>query len=233
MYRSADPDARPAVRSSSAAAIPYVLPMAVLLTLLAVGPALGLGPSEYPIRTVVVSAVLWFASRRQIDLKVCHWGSSAAVGLAVFLIWITPELVWPGYREFWLFQNALTGPAGGSIPVAYRAMPLVLVSRAVRATLLVPIVEELFWRGWLMRWLINPHFLEVRLGTFQPYAFFVSAVLFATVHGVYWDVALAAGIVYNAWMVRTRSLADCIFAHAVTNGLLSLYVVTLGQWQYW
>ena len=58
-------------------------------------------------------------------------------------------------------------------------------------------------------------------------------MLFAIEHGAYWDVGLAAGIIYNAWIIRTRSLADAILAHTVTNGLLAVYVIVLGQWQYW
>jgi membrane protease YdiL (CAAX protease family) len=58
-------------------------------------------------------------------------------------------------------------------------------------------------------------------------------VLFASEHGAFWDVGLAAGILYNWWMVRTRSLADCILAHAVTNGCLAAYVLAGGHWQYW
>jgi CAAX prenyl protease-like protein len=98
---------------------------------------------------------------------------------------------------------------------------------------LVPILEELFWRGWLMRWLIDTDFQKVPPGTYTPQAFWLVAVLFASEHGPYWEVGLVAGIVYNWWMVRSRSLADCIVAHAVTNGLLAVYVVSGGHWQYW
>jgi hypothetical protein len=57
--------------------------------------------------------------------------------------------------------------------------------------------------------------------------------LFASEHGSYWEVGLAAGIVYNWWMLRTRSLADCMLAHAVTNGALSAFVIATGAWRYW
>ena len=45
--------------------------------------------------------------------------------------------------------------------------------------------------------------------------------------GSYWDVGLITGVLYNWWMVRTRSLADCIVAHAVTNACLAIYVVAM------
>ena len=97
--------------------------------------------------------------------------------------------------------------------------------RAAGCTLVVPVFEELFWRGWLMRWLIKPEFLGVPFGTYARFAFWAVAILFAAEHGPYWEVGLAAGILYNWWAVRTRSLADCILAHAATNGLLSIYIL--------
>ena len=97
-----------------------------------------------------------------------------------------------------------------------------MVLRTVSSALLVPILEELFWRGWLMRWLIDHDFLKVPLGKLShlPHSGWWR-VLFASEHGPYWEVGLAAGIIYNWWIVRTRNLADCILAHAVTNALLA------------
>ena len=60
-----------------------------------------------------------------------------------------------------------------------------------------------------------------------------TALLFASEHGAMWDVGLAAGLLYNFWMRRTRSLGDLILAHAVTNACLSAYVLSRGRWEYW
>ena len=110
---------------------------------------------------------------------------------------------------------------------------LFLAIRTLGTSLIVPIVEELFWRGWLMRWLIDKDFLKVPLGKYVPSAFWIVALLFASEHGGYWEVGLAAGIIYNWWIIRTRNLADCILAHLVTNAILAAYVIAAGQWQYW
>jgi hypothetical protein len=114
-----------------------------------------------------------------------------------------------------------------------RADSVFLAFRVAGSALLVPVVEELFWRAWLMRWLISTHFTRIPLGTYAARAFWLSAALFAAEHGPYWDVGLAAGVAYNWWLVRTRSLADCILAHAVTNACLAVYVLLAGAWQYW
>ena len=92
----------------------------------------------------------------------------------------------------------------------------------------------LFWRAWLPRWIDRAKdFREVPLGQYSRAAFWLTAILFASEHGALWDVGLAAGLLYNWWMRRTRSLGDLILAHAVTNACLSVYVLTRGRWEYW
>ena len=162
-----------------------------------------------------------------------NWFGSITLGALVFGLWVAPDVLVPGYRNFPLFSNALLGHVHSSLPEGALHSPWVLGWRTARAVLIVPIVEELFWRGWLMRWLINNDFERVRLGAYTPSAFWITAVLFASEHGSYWDVGLVTGAVYNLWMVRTKSLANCVLMHAVTNGLLCAYVIYAGQWQYW
>jgi CAAX prenyl protease-like protein len=214
---------------------PYVLPFAVLIVLLGLGPYLGIGPVlAQPLRGLAVLATLLVFSRGVVRLRPARPISSVLLGLAVFAIWIGPDLLFPGYRHLWLFDNALVRASASSLPPpALRTSAWFVCFRAGGSALLVPVVEELFWRAWLMRWLISPGIEKIPLGAYSAQAFWVTAVLFASEHGVYWDVGLAAGILYNWWMIRTRSLADCILAHAVTNAALAAYVVLAGQWQYW
>jgi hypothetical protein len=217
------------------ASVAYVAPFAVFVALLTAERLVAL-PAEwlYLFRFTVVLAVLASVSGRVVSLRPSAPLASAAIGLAVFLIWIAPDvLLGPGYRHHWLFDNAVVGAAASSAPAALKHNWGFILIRTLGCTALVPVVEELFWRGWLMRWIAHHHFEEVPLGAYIPSAFWIVAVLFASEHGPYWDVGLAAGIIYNWWIVRTKNLADCILAHAVTNGLLSLYVLHTGQWQYW
>ena len=181
----------------------------------------------------VIAAILWFIGRPAISLNVTSWVPTILLGLAVFAIWVAPDLLFPGYRHSVLFENSVMGKAATALPEISRGDSLALVLRASRAILLVPILEELFWRSWLMRWLISADFERVPMGTFSMQAFLIVAVAFASEHGSYWDVGLAAGLIYNWWMIRTKSLGDLILAHAVTNAALSAYVVFAGKWEYW
>jgi len=212
---------------------PYVAPFAVFVLLLALGPRAGLGPEvHYPLRIGATTAALLLWSRKVLNFRVSNPAGSVFLGLAVFAIWIAPDALWPGYRSHWLFQNVLTGEVASSLGGQHRTSLPFLLLRAAGLMLVVPVVEELFWRAWLMRYLIARRFEEVPLGAYARSAFWISAVLFASEHGPFWDVGLIAGAAYNWWMVRTRSLGDCILAHAVTNACLGAYVLFAGRWEY-
>ena len=214
--------------------VSYTAPFAVYIAFLASHSAFALPPRvDEILRFGVLSLVIWVFSRRVVDFRVKNWIGSAALGLVIFVLWVLPDVLLPGYRQSVIFQNAITGKTASSLASGAITDPLVLVLRTLRSAALVPILEELFWRGWLMRWLIDPEFEKVPLGTYARGAFWITAALFAAEHGPYWDVGLVAGILFNYWMVRTRSLGDLILPHAVANLALSLYVIGAGKWEYW
>jgi len=209
--------------------IGYIAPFLVYVGMI----ALPLPPEFlWPIRFVIVLAILLLFSRPYFSLKPSFFLATIGIGIAVFLIWVGPDILF-GYRHHWLFENSILGKPASSLPESLRQNYFFLTIRVLSSVALVPILEELFWRGWLMRWLINSDFPKVPLGTYQPFSFWLVAVLFASEHGSYWEVGLLAGIIYNWWIMRTRNLADCILAHAVTNGILAAYLLAAGQWQYW
>jgi CAAX prenyl protease-like protein len=215
-------------------ALPYIAPFLLYVALLAVEKYIPLSPVIlYTARIVIVTIVVWVLSRQVVSFRVVSAVLSVIVGLIVFVIWVGPDLLIYNYREHWLFRNPLTGAPVSSLPGELKESYFFLIVRSLGSLALVPVIEELFWRAWMMRWLINSDFEKVPLGTYQPFSFFVVALLFAAEHGPYWEVGLLAGLVYNWWMVRTKSLGDCILAHAVTNAVLAAYVIFRAQWQYW
>jgi CAAX prenyl protease-like protein len=189
--------------------------------------------AEQVVWILVMIATLALVSRPVLDFRIRNWFGSLGLGVLVFLIWIAPDRIIPGYHGFWLFTNPVTGSMAATLPESSRGDTLFLALRTLRSALFVPIAEELFWRAWLMRWIISPQFAQVPLGAWSARAFWIVAVLFAVEHGPLWDVGLAAGILYNWWMVRTKSLGDLILVHGVTNACLSAYVVLAGRWEYW
>lgn len=216
------------------AALPYVAPFLVFLAFLAADWYLPFGADwNCALRFAVVFSLLVCLSRRVITWRISNFAGSAALGVLVFAIWVGPDLLWPGYRQSWVFNNSIVGAPKSSLPLGVQASAMFILFRMLSSVVNVPVLEELFWRGWLMRWLISKDFQKVPLGTYQAQSFWPVAVLFASEHGSYWDVGLITGILYNWWMIRTKSLADCILCHAITNGCLAGYVLTRNQWQYW
>jgi len=217
------------------AAVPYVAPFVIFLALIGLShvwpmPAL----ADEIFRLAVMLAVLFLVARPVIQgLRILSPGFSVLVGVAIFVLWIAPDLLFPAYRHFFLFDNSLVGTVKSSLSDAARQDVPLLFLRTLRAVAIVPIVEELFWRGWLMRWVIQNDFERVPLGAYSALSFWAVALLFASEHGPYWDVGLVAGIIFNWWMIRTKSLGDLILAHAVANACLSGYVIAAGKWEYW
>jgi len=212
-------------------AIPYVFPFAAFIGLLAIQSVVSV---PAPLRLVVSLGAILAVSLPVLRGAPTKPILSILLALAVFGIWIGPDVLVPNWHRFVLFDNGIVGHPAGVTPPASRHDPLFLFFRIAISVVAVPVLEELFWRGWLMRWLIDSHdFERVPLGTYAPAAFWFVAVLFAVEHGSFWDVGLITGIVYNWWMLRTRNLWDCILMHAVTNGALAVYVVVGGHWQYW
>ena len=215
--------------------VPYVAPFVGFMAFIALAHWLPVSPRLlYPLRVVVIGAVVVVCSRQLVSFRAHNLAGSILMGIAVFVLWIAPDVLWPAYRGHWLFDNFLVGSAQSSVPQDVKESLIFVAFRVFGSVALVPIVEELFWRGWLMRWLVRPEdFESVRLGTYTHYSFWITALLFGAEHGPYWDVGLLAGILYNWWMVRTGRLADCIVAHAITNAILAAYLLYSSQWQYW
>ncbi len=213
----------------------YILPFAVFMVWLGVGPALPVSPRvEAIVRVTVLLAVIALVARPVLSFRMERPIATLLVGVGVFVLWILPDQLMPGYRDSMLFQNSLTGPVESSMAVEARTDLVVILLRFLRAALIVPIVEELFWRGWLPRWIdASDDFRRRPLGAFTTFSFAATVILFGMEHGPFWDVGIAAGIIYNWWMIKTRSLGDLIWCHAVTNACLSGWVVLAGQWQYW
>jgi CAAX prenyl protease-like protein len=208
----------------------YVLPFGIFVLLLALQSVVAI-PQWLKFIAPLIAIV--FVSREPLSGKVVNPLASIGLGMAVCLLWVGPELVFPGYHRGWLFANGLLGHPASTATAAQKSDLPFIVFRILVSTITVPLLEELFWRGWLMRWLINNDFEAVPLGAYSAQSFWIVAVLFASEHGSFWDVGLITGVIYNWWMLRTKSLWDCILMHAVTNACLAWFVLRYDQWMYW
>jgi len=220
-------------RSTLARVIPFVLFMALLAlrgSLPDDGSA-GIDPRwVYAIGVLVVGGALWWFRRdygelvAQLRPDAREAGLAVAVGLAVFCLWIVLDAPWMKLGD----ATAPFFPLDGAGRIDW---PLVAV-RWVGAALLVPVMEELFWRSFLMRWIDSPQFESVVPQRIGLKAVVLSTFVFTLAHTM-WLAAVVAGFAY-AWLyVRTGKLWVPIIAHAVTNGVLGIWVVATGSWSFW
>lgn len=179
-------------------------------------------------RDWAVAAILVFCWRHYEELRERHsvrtadWVLAVVLGFAVFAAWIhldSPYL-------------AFTREEGFDPWRAGEAMPIALVLRFLAITFAVPVMEELFWRSFLMRWIDARNFLKLDPHRVSLKAIAVTSILFATEHSL-WFAGLLAGIAYAGLYVRTGNLRVPLLSHAVTNGALATWIVATGNWQYW
>jgi CAAX prenyl protease-like protein len=144
---------------------------------------------------------------------------AVAVGLGVLALWLV---------NYHLFYDTAQSPG------AFDASSQILLLKILGSSLIIPVIEELFFRSFLMRYLVQSDFLSVPLGRYTAFSFWVTAIVFAAMHPAWqWGAALAAGAAYGAYLVKTKNLVGCILAHATTNFGLALYIIATGEWALW
>lgn len=214
------PNARAALAANPAAAriVPFAVYMAfiVLESLLPEKPGFDLH-WLYVAQIVVTAAALAFYWGRyeelrdgRLDLRNVLLG--VGTGIVVYVLWKALDQPWAAIGEGRPVETARTLWAGD---------PLFAVARVLGAAVLVPIMEELFWRSFLMRWAHRTDFLAVAPAQVGLRALAISAVLFGLEHHLI-VAGIAAGLVYGELYRRTGRLWTVVIAHAVTNGILEL-----------
>jgi CAAX prenyl protease-like protein len=197
----------------------------------------------YPLQTVLTLAA-FIACRQHIQLlPLRSVGLTVLVAVLGIAVWILPgflyshfemspgPLAWLGFTE----RTAGFNPSvvEGQSPAVYG---LVVAFRFLRLVVAVPLAEEIFWRGFLMRYLINPDtdYWQIPLGTFSWRSYLIVTALFVLAHSTddYFAAFIYGSLTYYV-AVRTKSLASCVLMHAVASLLLGCYVMATQQWGYW
>ena len=224
-------------------ALPRVLPFAIYLFFVALAEVIAwawphlsavaaLGPWAnlwiYPIKTAAVLAVLVYFWPRYDELNAPRAVKprdvllAVVVGVVVYWLWVRMD--WP-----WATQ----GQPGGYNPLLAGDLGKVLVAiRLLGAVIVVPVMEELFWRSFLLRYLISSRFEAVPLGTFTVFSFLATVTLFGLEHHL-WLAGMMAGAAYTLLLYGTRRLWPSIIAHAVTNLALGIHVLLTQEWNWW
>jgi uncharacterized protein len=220
--------------------VAYVLPMAVFLGLTGLEswqPVRPFYPVVYTIKILIVTLTWWYFRNEYPTFDRRGWLLGCLTGLFGVLAWVglsqlaldsllgthLPDWLSPEERAGYNPFSELSHPFTQWAFIAIRLFGLAVT---------VPLVEEVFWRGFLMRFLIDSDFVSVPLGQFTPFSFLGVTILFTLAH----PELLAASVwcaAINVLLYRTRNLWSCIFAHSTTNALLGLYILYSGNWTFW
>lgn len=206
----------------------FILLMAIQPWLAAALTWLGMGPEPtYLLRSGLALLLLLYFWRDYTELQrapsMYQMLVALLAGWLVFLCWVAPYPPWLGGHG---------DQEVAAMPMQTGADLFWLACRWSGSALVVPVIEELFWRSYLMRRLDSADFMAVAPARVSAYAIAVSSVLFAVEHQL-WFAGLVAGLVY-AWLYRHfQVLWVPIFAHVTTNATLGVWVVYGSHWQYW
>jgi hypothetical protein len=222
----------------------YVVPMGIYMAFLFVQSDANLS-WMYPAKTVAVAAALICFRKQYEELRspmICvgpvlrgretgaqqravhSWIWAILIGLAAIVIWIGIDPYYPKFGKREVFDPTTIQPvAQRNVFFAFRVFGAVTV---------VPMMEELFWRAFLIRWLVNEDFKGVAIGTFTWMSFAVTVALFGIEH-TQWLAGLICGALYNWLYCKRRDVFACVVAHAVSNAALAAWVLARGDWKFW
>ncbi len=180
---------------------------------------------SYPLKTLVTTATLIYFWKHFKDEIRPNWDlSSIMAGVLVYIIWVGLE----GHYTH-------IGPPSEYNPHGMaqgNAVYFLLGIRLLGASLVVPVMEELFWRSFALRFLIGDQFTKIPLGTFTWFSFIGVSVAFGLEHNR-WLPGMLAGVIYALVLYQKKNLFAPILAHGVTNFLLGIHVILREEWGYW
>ena len=219
--------------------IPYVLPFALYVVLTQI---LLDFPDYYPwlysaVVLVVGAVTVYILGVRRLIRPHRDVIAGVGVGLVGIALWIglsrlgveqhiseiLPSWLRPEARAAFNPFQALPNPAACWGFVGMRMIGLVIV---------VPIAEELFWRGFLMRWVISSDWENQQIGQFTLRSFIWVVLLFTLAHPEWLAAAVYCSLL-NGLIYWKRDLWNCVVAHAVSNLVLGAYVLSTGSWELW
>lgn len=212
-----------------------------------------LGPSSrfwvYLIKTLAGAAMLWAIYPMVAEVRWKLSWEAVAAGVAIFAVWVGLDGLYPPLLDFVkkLLCPAVE-PMGFAKWCATTSPPPVpwnphehfgsstawgfALARLAGSTLVVPPLEEMFYRSFLYRYIVTPDFQKVPLDYLRWKPFLITSIVFGLVH-YEWLPGIICGLVYQALVIHKDRLGDAMTAHAITNFLLGLWVMSKGAWHFW
>jgi membrane protease YdiL (CAAX protease family) len=228
-------------------AVARVAPFVIFLFLTALQGQLGAASAfwVYLGKSVVGIYLIWLMWPLVTEMRWKFSWEAVVVGVAVCVMWVGVDASWTRQDSLWIKLGISHPPEKPALPwnplAFFGDSPALawtcVVGRIAASTLVVPHMEETFYRSFLYRYLHRPKFETVPLGTFAWLPFAATAVIFGVAHNE-WLGGILCGAAYQWLVVRKQRLGDAMTAHAITNFLLGLYIVWQhfagkDAWRFW
>jgi CAAX prenyl protease-like protein len=178
----------------------------------------------YALKVLVGAWMVWEMRPYVTEMRWAASWEAVVVGVAVFVVWVgldpyypiafkdTKESIWNPFDRF-----------GGGATIAWA----LIVIRIFGMTIVVPPLEEVFYRSLFYRYIVKYDFQKVPLGHFDGVALAIVALTFGFMH-YEWLAGIICAVAYQWLVIRKGRLGDAMTAHAITNFLLGVYVVWKG-----
>ena len=181
----------------------------------------------YFAKTLVGAWLFWEMRPAVSEMRWALSWEAVIVGVGIFAVWVGLDPFYPH-----LFKSGVAWNPPGQFGENSALAWLMIATRTLGSTFVVPPLEEVFYRSFLYRYIARPDFLSVPLNRFLPLPFFATVAVFGFAHNE-WLAGILCGAAYQWLVIRKNRLGDAMTAHAITNFLLGVWIVWKGAWNFW
>jgi len=182
----------------------------------------------YIAKTIVGAWLVWKMRPFVEEMRWALSWEAIVVGVGVFAIWVGLDGHYPRFSDPGEGANPFKHfGAGSGLAWFY------IVVHILGMTIVVPPLEEVFYRSFLYRYFVKMDFRAMPLGKFHALSFFVTSIIFGCIHPDRWLPGILCGLAYQGLVIWKNRLGDAITAHAITNFLLGLWIVWKQDWSFW
>ncbi len=179
----------------------------------------------YFAKTIVGAWLVWKMRPLVSEMRWAFSWEAIMVGVGIFAVWVGLDRYYPH-----LMKGGATGNPNEQFGDALAWFFIAV--HILGMTLVVPPLEEVFYRSFLYRYIANQDFLSMPLNKFLPLPFFTTAIVFGFSHNE-WLAGILCGAAFQWLVIRKNRLGDTMTAHAITNFLLGAWIVWKHAWNFW
>jgi CAAX prenyl protease-like protein len=187
-------------------------------------------PARYWLYLFKMLVGLWCIVEMRSLVPEMRWAFSweaVFVGVLICAVWVGLDPYYPKFSSSGSPWNPCKQFGQGS------ALGLFFVAvRTLGSAIIVPPLEESFYRSFLYRYMVRVKFTEMPLNELNWLSLIVTSAIFGVAH-YQWLGGLLCGLAFQWLVLRKNRLGDAMTAHAITNFLLGIWIYWQGAWKFW